>query len=180
MKKIRLVAAASIATAVTLLSAGAAQAYPDAPNVTITIHDNILYGGDKFSYTANADVDCDWTISYPRAAGQSPTQTGSGTSTSGSYDTPPVKEVERSNITATCEYDDGAPASAGVQASALQTASASAVVTLLPRGGAGDADEDAALPDTGGSNLWLFAVGGALVLVGGGTLYAARRRHSAR
>lgn len=181
MKKIRLVAAASIAVAITLLSSGAAHAYPDAPNVTITIPDDELFGGDVFSYTAHADVDCDWTISYAEAEGQSPTQTGGGDSLSGSYDTHPVSKTEPTTITATCKYDDGTPSSSAVSPSALQTASASAIVTLLPRGGAGDGDgdDDGALPDTGGSNAWILVLGGALIVAGGSVTYVARRRHAA-
>src|SRR4051794_18232355 len=48
MIKLRLVAAAAIAAVATLMSSGAAQAYPDIPNVTLTIPDSVLYGGDTF------------------------------------------------------------------------------------------------------------------------------------
>lgn len=182
MKTIRLVAAASIAAAITLLSSGAAQAYPDAPNVTISIPDDTLVGGNVFTFTAKADVDCDWTITYAKAEGQSPTQTGSGKSLSGSYDTPVVSSTERSPLVASCKYDDGVPATTAVSPARLQTASASAVVTLLPRGSGDDdkGDDNSVLPDTGGSNLWIFVLGGALVVVGGGTLYASRRRNAGR
>lgn len=196
MKIFRLVALASVAAAMTLLSTGAAQAYPDSPNVTIT--GATLVGGGTFSYTAQADVSCTkWTITYAKAEGQSATQGGSGKTTSGSYDTPVVSKTTRTTIKATCDYDDGVPQvlskgaassdvtpafystspSTALQAVA-QTASASAVVTLLPKGGAGNED-DGALPDTGGSNLWILVLGGALVVAGVSVAYAARRRHSA-
>lgn len=192
--KIRLIAAAVIAGAATLLSAGSASAgYPE-PSITITIDDNILVGGNVFSYTADSgSVECDWTITYNegRAPGEPAVQTGSGTSHSGSYDTKVVSKIFKSKITAVCEYDDGQTASAEVATTApafystgsgastlqaaIQEASASATVTLLPLGSDGDEGE---LPDTGGSNLSLILLGGGLVLVGGGVTYMARRRQS--
>lgn len=198
MKNLRLAAAAAIAGVVTLLSSGAAQAYPDVPNVTLTIPDSVIYGGETFSYTAKADVDCEWTVTYAegRASGVAADQNGSGKSLSGSYKTKVVSKTFKSPITATCVYDDGVPAvsakivtgndvtpalysgSASTLQAATQDASASATVTLLPRGG-DDEDDNGALPDTGGSNLWILVLGAGLVLAGGGALYASRRRHSA-
>lgn len=200
MIKLRLVAAAAIAAAATLLSSGAAQAYPDGPDITITIDDSILVGGNTFRFTADAgDVNCDWTITYSegRAPGEDATRTGSGTSISGSFKTMVVTKTFKSTLTAVCRYDDGqttgaagkvetsnevTPAffstadSAPTLQTAMQTANASAVVTLLPKG---SGEDDGALPDTGGSNLGILFLGGALILVGGGVTYAARRRHSA-
>jgi LPXTG-motif cell wall-anchored protein len=198
MITLRLAAAALVAGAATLLSSGAAQAYPDSPNVVITIPDSVLYGGDTFDYTAKADVDCDWTVTYAQSAGGK-TQTGSGASISGTFDTKVVTKTYKSPITALCKYDDGVPAvsaeivtsnqvtpaffstaTGDVLQAAAQEASASAVVTLLPRGAAAAPDNNGALPNTGGSSLWILIVGAGLVLVGGGLAYAARRRISAR
>ncbi|MET1061697.1 MAG: LPXTG cell wall anchor domain-containing protein, partial [Aeromicrobium sp.] len=161
-------AAALVAGAATLLSSGAAQAYPDSPNVVITIPDSVIYGGDTFDYAASADVECDWTVTYEQSVGAK-TQTGSGDAISGTFDTKVVSKTYKSPVTALCKYDDDA-----------QEASASAVVTLLPRGAAVPAADNGALPDTGGSNLWILVVGGGLLLVGGGLTYVARRRISAR
>jgi LPXTG-motif cell wall-anchored protein len=196
MIKLRLVAAAAIAAVATLMSSGAAQAYPDIPNVTLTIPDSVLVGGNTFSYKASADVPCQWTISYPEAVNGSATQTGNGTSLSGSYDTKVVSKTFKSPITATCKYNDNVPPisakvvtsndvtpafystadSAQTLQTAIKNASASATVTLLPKGG--DNNDDGALPDTGGSNLWILVLGGALIVAGGGVTYVARRRHS--
>jgi LPXTG-motif cell wall-anchored protein len=192
MFKLRLAAAAAIACAVTLLSSGA-QAYPDC-GISLTLNDSTLVGGKSFSFTADAgEVDCDWTVTY-----RGKTKTGSGTSISGSYDTPVVSKKTTSKITASCEHVvDGASAPAtssssvtpafysGQSSANLAAATAvcpvSANVTLLPKGGLGDgAEDDGALPDTGGSNLWILVLGGALVVAGGGVTYAARRRHSGR
>jgi LPXTG-motif cell wall-anchored protein len=176
MMKFRLIAAAVIAGAATLLSSGAANAGYPVPPITITIDDNILVGGNTFHYTADAgDVECDWTITYDegRAPGVDAVQTGSGTSISGSYKTKVVSKKFKSPITAECQYETGEGDE--ITASAVATASASATITLLPKG---SGDDGGALPDTGGSNLSLILLGGGLVLVGGGVTYMARRRQS--
>lgn len=191
--KFRLIVAAAIAGALTLLSSGAAHAgYPD-PTITITIGDADMIGGTKFTYTADAGpVDCNWTITYSEAVNGPDVQTGSGTSLQGTYDTKVVSSVFRSPIKAVCEYDDGQVASSGDATTApaffstgsgsatvqavIQEASASATITLRPLGSeAGDGD---ALPDTGGSNLSLILLGVGLLLLGGGVTYLARRRSS--
>jgi len=175
MKKFRLIAAAAIAGAFTMLSSGTAHAnYPDPPLV-ISIDDADIIGGTTFSYTVTSGtVDCDFTVTYAdgRAPGVSATQTGSGTSISGTYKTKVVSSVFRSPLTVKCIYDGGP--TEGVSASALKTASASATVTLRPLG----SDDGSALPDTGGSNKNLFLIAGGLVLVGGGVTFMARRRQS--
>ncbi|MEV7398565.1 LPXTG cell wall anchor domain-containing protein [Aeromicrobium sp. NPDC092404] len=192
MFKLRLVAAAAIACAVTLLSSGA-QAYPDC-GISLTLNDSTLVGGKSFSFTADAgEVDCDWTVTY-----RGKTKTGSGTSISGSYSTPVVSKKTTTKITAACEHEisdaSASSASASTVTPAFYSAERSAVlpaattvcpvsanVTLLPEGVApDDAEDDGALPDTGGSNIWLLVLGGALVVVGGSVTYVARRRHSAR
>jgi LPXTG-motif cell wall-anchored protein len=43
--------------------------------------------------------------------------------------------------------------------------------------GDGDEDKSGGLPDTGGSNQTVILAGVALILVGGGTIYLARRRN---
>jgi LPXTG-motif cell wall-anchored protein len=202
MIKLRLVAAAAIAAAATLLFSGAAQAaaYPDNPGVTLTIDDSSLVGGRTFHFSAEAEVPCEWTITYSagHAPGVDATQTGSGTSLTGSYKTKVVTATFKSPIKAVCTYDDNqqvvakvvtsnevTPAfyaigdSASTLQAAIQNASASATITLLPQGASGD-DEEGALPETGGSNVWILVLGGALVVAGGSVTYAARRRHSAR
>jgi LPXTG-motif cell wall-anchored protein len=198
MITLRLAAAALVAGAATLLSSSAAQAYPDSPNVVITIPDSVIYGGDTFDYTASADVECDWTVTYEQSVGAK-TQTGSGDAISGTFHTKVVSKTYKSPVTALCKYDDDVPAvsaeivtsnqvspaffstgSGDVLQAAAQEASASAVVTLLPRGAAVPAADNGALPDTGGSNLWILVAGGGLLLVGGGLTYVARRRISAR
>ncbi len=196
MFKFRLAAAAAIACAVTLLSSGA-QAYPDCGiDLDLDINNSTLVGGKSFSYTADSgDEICDWAVTY---RGDSQEESGT-TSISGSFSTPVVTKKTVNKITASCTHvisdEAAAPADSGsnvvtpaiysaqpsavAQAPVTATCSVSANVTLLPKGGA-DNNDDGALPDTGGSNLWILVLGGALVVAGGGITYAARRRHSAR
>jgi LPXTG-motif cell wall-anchored protein len=190
MFKLRLAAAAAIACAVTLLSSGA-QAYPDC-GIELSLNDATLVGGGSFTFTADAgDVYCDpWTVTY-----RGETKTDSGNSISGSYSTPVVTKKTKNKITAKCTHEildskssapagsssDVTPALYSAKPSAalssrFVTCPVSATVTLLPKGGVDNGDGD--LPNTGGSNLWLLVLGGALVVGGGGVTYAARRRHS--
>jgi LPXTG-motif cell wall-anchored protein len=200
MNKLRLIAAVFIAGAFTMLSTGAAQAYP--PNdveVIIHIPNSTLIGGKTVHFTATTNtpgLNCAWTIklSNGAAAGVNDTLTGNGTSFSGSYKTKVVSHIEPHPLTATCAYDDtnvsSAPAShsnavtsavfvsgngnGSTLLAAPQTASASATVTLLPLGGGGD--DNGGLPNTGGSNLWIFVLGGALLVGGGAVILVARSR----
>lgn len=193
MLKIRLALAAGIACAVTLLSSGVAQAYPDC-GIDLSLNSSTLVGGGTFKFTAVAgEIECDWTVTY---AGK--TRTGSGTSISGSFSTEEVSKKTTTKITASCEHEvadalaktttsaEVTPAfystgsGAAVQSAATQTCSVSADVTLLPKGAAPDEEDDGALPDTGGSNLWILIVGGALVVGGAAITYASRRRHTSR
>jgi LPXTG-motif cell wall-anchored protein len=189
MTRLRLAAAGAIAGAVTLLSSGAAQAlYPDC-GIALSLTSSTVTGGESFSFTADAgDGDCDWTVTY---GGR--TKTGSGTTISGTFDTAEVSKQKTSTIKAACTHELSAAPSATESTStqvtpafyatgssatlqaATRTCPVSAIVTLLPVG-AGPADADGVLPDTGGSNLWILVVGGALVAGGAGVTYAARRR----
>lgn len=198
MNKLRLIAAVVIAGAFTLLSTGAAQAYPpNDVNVIITIPNATLVGGNTVHFSATTDrpgLHCAWTVKLPNgvAAGVSDTVTGSGTSFSGSFKTKAVSAIQRHPMTATCGYDDADVVNAPISHSnsvtpavftssnsgstllaAPQTVSASATVTLLPTGGG---DDNGALPNTGGSNLWILILAGVLVVGGGAAVLTARRR----
>ena len=187
MNSARLAVVGILAALFTVLGAGAAQAYPDP---TVTINGARLVGGNTFEFSAQSSgVDCAWSVEY---LGE--TKTGSGTSLSGSFGTPPVDEITDTTITATCLYEvsgtanpasatvtsDVAQASPAAFAAAQASASDSATVTLLPLGGdvtpAASGDSGGILPSTGGSSLWILVVGGALVLIGGGAFVVARRR----
>ncbi|MEJ7635976.1 LPXTG cell wall anchor domain-containing protein [Aeromicrobium sp.] len=192
MFKIRLAGAAVIALAMTLLSSGVAQAYPDC-GISLTLSRSTLVGGGTFQFTADSgEVDCDWTVTY-----DGKTRTGDGQTFSGSFKTDVVDKKSTSKIRATCTFDNataGALASTSTSAdvtpafysagagesvqTATQVCKVSANVTLLPRGTSPAAADDGLLPNTGGSNLWILMLGGALVLGGAGATYAARHRHN--
>lgn len=157
MTSARLALAGILAALFTVLGAGAAQAYPD---FTVTINGDRLVGGETFEFTAQSGgVDCAWTVTY---LGE--TVSGTGTTFSGSFPTPVVNQERDNPVTADCVADPG-------------QANASATVTLLPVGGdVAPAAANGILPGAGGSNLWILVVGGALVLIGGGTFVMARRR----
>jgi hypothetical protein len=123
----RLLAAACVAVLAALPVAG--HAYPDGPNITISIPGGTLYGGDTFTFTVTSDVECDWTVTY--ADGDPTTRTGQGTTLSGTFTTREVDQIYSSPIVAVCTYVDQ-----GQSAQAV----ASATVTLLPRGSSGDGD----------------------------------------
>lgn len=165
MKKLRLVAAAALAGAITVLSPGAAQAYPDC-SVSIDV-DSTIIGGKTLEFSADVEgggVDGDFTATF-----NGDSASGSGSTFSDSFDTPKVDE--KTNKVLKVSFSDSE-----------STCTASVTITLRPAGAVADAGENAgddngALPDTGGSNLWLLIAGGALVIGGGGVTYAARRRH---
>lgn len=198
MKNLKLAAAAVLAGLMVLLSSGAAQAYPDCGiPLTLTIDKTPLTGGHHFDYVATASdgTNCDWVVTY-----RGKTQTGSGDSISGSFDTKHVDESFTSKITAACTHniDDAsgpisrsntvtdavyttttATASAATLQSLTQTCPISADITLLPKGAdTDDPGNNGALPNTGGSNLWILVLGGVLLVGGGGVIFASRRRSS--
>lgn len=200
MKNLRLVAAMSLAAVMSALPVGSAQAYPDSPNIVISLPSAELVGGATVSFSASTDVDCEWSVTYRegRAAGEPATQTATGKSISGSFKTKKVSETFRSPITASCGYDATPPSAAGTVSPAAfvvaaapdevnATASASATVTLEPVGTTADevasttdSGDSGILPDTGGPAWWAMIVGAVLVVVGAGAVLASRRRHTAR
>lgn len=115
-----------------------------------------------------------------------------------------VEDGTEATLSVVCTYEDGiAPATSFSPAAdsatavtnasfaipaALQTAAVYSVgVTITADAGSGSGDgsgngtdDGGALPDTGGSNASLIAIGGALVVAGAGVTVAARRRKSAK
>ncbi len=168
MSKARIALAGVLAALFTVVGGTAAQAYPD-PTIKITVGDARFVGGLPLEYEATSGgVECAWTVTF-----NGKTQTGAGTSLEGTFSTPKVDEITKKTITATCAYG-GRAGRCGIL-----VASDSATVTLLPEGdddGDGTTDANGALPDTGGSNLWILIVGGVLIVVGGGAVVASRRQ----
>lgn len=112
------------------------------------------------------------------------------------YDDGLGEESEEQSLSGTTSPEAVTQASF-VLPTALQTATAfQTSITITADAGSGDGDDDAdgggsgsgsgtgddagALPDTGGSNASLLAIGGALVVAGAGVTIAARRRMGAK
>ena len=207
MTKLRIALAAATVAAFALLGfSGPAQAYP---TVTVTISDITVVGGNRIVIRAKANppVNCAWTVTFSGESsrfvnGPNPDR-GTGSSFTRTYDTDRVSETKRGSATARCVYDDTTvPSSLGgagrlstAMASALQTASATGAVNLLPLSDDDDSDDsddsgdsddsddgdddDGGLPDTGGERLLWLLIG--LLLVTGGTavIISSRREGGA-
>lgn len=151
--------------------------------------------GAEFSVTFDAgSINCAWTLepfhgqTAPGGSGSTYTVTLTAPEEDGTY-----------SVTANCTWDpeDVNPASAPASSStavtpALFSTDAVASDTLLAAPqtdsysvqlvvgeGSGSGDKDGSLPNTGGSNISLLAIGGALAVAGVGITFAARRRKAA-
>ena len=127
MTALRALVVAALATLLTMIGVGAAQAYPDAG---VSVSGGTVVGGQDFGYTASSTgLPCTWTVKFN---GQ--VQTPSGASVSGSFTTNEVPSERTSTIVATCSYTtaDGKKA----------TATATASVTLLPVDGTPNPDPE--------------------------------------
>jgi hypothetical protein len=181
--------------------------------VTVDISDITVIGGQRIRIVAEAKtsagdpVQCAWKVvfsgaSAPFVIGPNP-DTGSGSTFNKIYSTKRVPKIKRGFATATCTYDDASVPSAlgGVGrfstafATALQTASATGEVNLLPRNGENsdsdsdsdsdsnsnsDSDSDSdngGLPNTGGERL-LWLILGLILLAGGTTVVVTSRERA--
>jgi hypothetical protein len=177
--------------------------------VTVDVSDITVIGGQKIriraqATTPNGDpVQCSWKVTFQGASapfvnGPNP-DTGSGSTFNKTYDTDRVPNTKRGSATATCTYDDTTVPSAlgGVGhfstafASALQTASATGEVNLLPRDSddsdsdsdsdgsdsdSDDSDDNGGLPNTGGERLLWLLIGLALLVGGTAVVVTSRDR----
>jgi hypothetical protein len=181
--------------------------------VVVDISDVTVIGGQRIRVVAEArtsggnPVQCAWRVvfhgaSAPFVNGPNP-DTGAGSTFNKIYTTDRVPHTKRGFATATCTYDDTTVPTAlgGVGrfstafAAALQTASATGEVNLLPRHGensdsdsngsdsdsnGSDSDSDSdhgGLPNTGGERLLWLLIGLAL-LAGGTTVVVTSRERS--
>jgi len=197
--KLKLAVVAAAAAFVALTSTSVAQAAYEDATVNINLNASAVIGGNSVSGTVTADgAPCAWTAVFD---GQ--TRTGSGTSFSFSFTTPVVTVKTTKTLTVTCQYDDGntgpasttvtksdgvqnasyAISSAAVTPAAIQTISSSVDVTILPQASGGNGTSgtsgstgNGALPNTGGPHGALIGGGVALLLVGAGVMFIARRK----
>lgn len=154
--------------------APAAQAYPEVV-IDLTAQPTVLYGGETFTATATANVDCDWTLEWN---GDSRDKSASQEFVT-TYTAPAVTKITKIPLHGTCVYTlpDGATPVTGRQSAAaagpLVTWKRTIMITVLPRGSAVSPPGDD-LPNTGGPDLWILLLG--LGLVGAGTAVTLRSR----
>lgn len=190
----RLLASTLLAAVMVIGPATAANAacYADDKVIQLDLSGDILYGGDTLGVTAThpSGFEGDWTLTLA-ITGETATATATST-IAHDFTTPVVPERTLTKITATFAFDDGqclasstlgsgavpaiqASYSPGTQAAlpaAIDTVTAEAQVTLLPRDGG---DGGGLLPNTGGSRLALLLAGMIAVLGGGYGAYRFRR-----
>ncbi|EFQ83195.1 LPXTG-motif cell wall anchor domain protein [Aeromicrobium marinum DSM 15272] len=165
-------------------------------NLLIDVGGGTYFGGDLVPVSVeveNDDIICNWTLTLNIAGGGTASSTSPSKTFSANLASPVVPSRTPTSVTATCgvvELDAAPAAASSGTASATQatysvtlplaypsSASATAEVILLPRGG-DSTDSNGFLPGTGGFPLWLLVAGGALVVGGGAVTVAARRRSS--
>jgi hypothetical protein len=171
----RISAAVAAAALVVLGSATGAFAGYEDPSITLEVNPTSLVGGQTFTGTATATVNCSaWEITFDGPSSESP-KTGSGSSIDFTWSTNEVSEITPGAFHAKCTYDDSQ-----LRASALQDLTTSTDVTVNPTEVSPPTDGTGTggfggLADTGGPHLWLAIGGGALVLVGAGAVLRSRR-----
>lgn len=179
MKKLAsLGAACSLGLIAMLGLAPAAQAYPEVV-IDLEVNHNVRYGGEKFTATASANVDCDWTLEWngdSRDKGQAKNFTTT-------YTAPQVAKVTKIPLHGTCDYllpDGATPVTGRAAAGPMTTWNRTIVITVLPRGSAVSSPGDGELPNTGGPNLWLVVAGLGLVAGGSAVVIRTKRAPEAR
>jgi LPXTG-motif cell wall-anchored protein len=194
MFKSRVALAALFAASLSIFAAPAANAAYAPPAFSVDVPTG-TQAGDEFTVTFHSNVSCQWT--FKTFQGQT-APAGSGKDYSVTLTAP---EDGTYTLTAYCTWDPATvdPASAPIsdpsavtpavftsQASsdtllaAPQTDTVSAQITIGDAVTGDDSDDkDGALPNTGGSNLTLLAIGAGLAVAGTGITIAARRRKTA-
>lgn len=149
----------------------AAQAYPDV-RIDLTVDRQIIYGGETFTATATANVNCAWNLEWDGRV-----RTSSGTEFVTTFRADDVSKVTKIPLHGTCQY--AAPAARSERsARAAATWERTLVITVLPPSTAVSppaAGSD--LPNTGGPDF-LFLIGGLALLVAGATAVTVARRRA--
>lgn len=178
MRKTTMAVAALLTALLTLTFASTAHAY-DAPVPVPDEGSNVFEPGETGTVTGDFGRTVDfYTATFlgeQVGAGES-TETWEATITA-------PEEPGTYPLTIDYTYDEEIASSASGLSQGFVPAAVddTATVQIIVRGegdgaGAGSGDDDSALPDTGGSSLWLFAGGAALVLLGAALV--ARRRNA--
>lgn len=193
MKRYAATALAGLVTLLFLLvNVAPAQAYPDVV-IDVTVDHQTMVGGTPFTASANASVECQWTLQF-----RNQTATGQGNHFTHRFSTPVVHKKKVFALHAACEYAND-PGSATPTSTETRTIP----ITLLPSGSqvsppnagpghgqaghhpdqgshasANGSDHARAgdLPNTGGPATWPIYAGILLIVLGLLAVYAARRR----
>lgn len=185
-------AAATMLIALATASGAHAVVYQD-PTIAVDVTDTTPVEGTEFTVSASSTANCGWAISFNGSV-----EGGSGNATSATFTAPAVDERTDYPAVVRCTFDDTVPlsgpadsASTLVTPAALQTATRTVNITVLPlgddgsgagSGAGGSSGENASsglsgiLPDTGGIDAEIVLAGGVLLLVGVGVVVAVRRR----
>jgi hypothetical protein len=170
-----------LASAVTLVTtAPSASAYP-APVFDLSVGHQVVVGGNPFTATAQASVDCSgWTLRF-----LDQTATGHGTRLVHTFATPVVQKKTVYRLTASCTYAQVSGAAGRAIQVRTATWSGDVPITLLPRGSGaagpsagGTTDHNGVLPGTGGPAFWVLLAAVLLLLAGLTTLVRSRRRRT--
>lgn len=175
MKKLTaLMAAIALAALGLLATATAANAYPQS-TFSLRVNDTVVHSGQPVVAHALSDTPCAWAA---RFAGQA--RAGSGKNFTARFTAPTVTRPKTFALRVSCVT--ASPSGGGTSVAVrTQTFTRSVDIRVLPAGqAAGQTHAGAALPNTGGPNVGLLGLGGALVVGGGLALTAGlRRRRSA-
>ncbi len=164
-------AVAAIAALLGILGiSSSAQAYPDVQH-RLTVDRQVVFGGDSFTATASANVDCDWNLGWNGQARQ-----GDGAVFETTYVAPQVTAIEQMDLVGVCTYEEPASESSRTAAATWEHR-----ITITIRPGANAVagpvgDNSANLPSTGGPNRAVLMGGLVLVMAGATAVAVARRR----
>lgn len=149
--------------------APAASAY-DSPLFSISIDNQTVVSGGKFTVTTKADVTCSWTQSFLDQSAS-----GSGTSFAHTFIAPTVTQTTKYPVNASCGYSSVAGAAGHSLKIVDQVWTGQTFVTVTP---AGTLANTGGLPNTGGPSIWWLVAGLMALLAGAGLLANSRRGSS--
>lgn len=167
MKKLALLCITALGAALLVLgSAPAASAYPEL-TCTVSVDRQTVSPGDEFTVTGDNKVvdngqvvesDVTWTFTFNGV-----TKKRTGAIASATFTAPDVTKTRDFTLTARSASPQG-------------NCERDLVITVLGAQVAGPTPGGGLLPNTGGPMFWLLVGALALLLVGGGTVVATRRR----
>lgn len=174
MRKTLVALAAAAAGLIVAFAPTAANAYPDPVLTGLggSAADGVVAPGEAFTLTGGFDgVDCNpWVASFTGGALNPSSGSGTTFSIAGTAPTTPGTYT----ISITCDYDDGTIAPASFTPGEIPQVLTLSFTIRVGTDATG-ANNNGALPETGGPNVALLAAGGALVLAGGAVAVARRR-----